>query len=120
MGGGGSPAIVALRSCMSLTTTTSPTDAPLTSTGSRATGITPRTFPPLSNTVFDTFPIRPMEPPPYTRRTPRLAISSPSSAALAKNSGELPEDDPQYTHTLLNLLSMEEDMVEEEEEDVAF
>lgn len=89
---------------MSLTTTTSPIDSPDNSTGCRATGMTPRTDPPLPKTVLDTFPIKPTEPPPYTRPTPRLTSSSPNCAAASRNAGEFPDELPQYTHTRLNLL----------------
>uniref|UniRef100_A0A0A8Z840 Uncharacterized protein n=1 Tax=Arundo donax TaxID=35708 RepID=A0A0A8Z840_ARUDO len=57
-------AISDLRSCMSLTTFTSPSVSPDTSSGRRALGMTPRTWRPPSWTALDTRPIRPPLPPP--------------------------------------------------------
>eukprot|EP00982_Pelagococcus_subviridis_P015979 31441-Pelagococcus_subviridis.AAC.3 len=88
-------AIAAFLSCMSSTTITSPTLPPETSTGSSATGMTPRTRPPFACAVVDTAPIKPTLPPPYTSRDPRDASSAPSDLAASANSGRSPALEPQ-------------------------
>ena len=82
---------------MSRTTITSPTDPPETSTGSSAVGITPRTEPPRACADVDTAPIRPMLPPPYTRRMDRVASNAPRVLAASRKSGFVPVLEPQYT-----------------------